>query len=181
MPKADNGGASAPLLAQAVPVGGQVAYAQQAVPAPQVPQNVLRAAHEMQTGTGVISMDINSSLPVGQHPGMAMPPPGGMSLQQGMPGPGVHVMAMPMTPGLGMLAGVQGICIRQNIRLAELLIGFEQQNRFKIMAKPATLNPSSPLPDEISSQLPPLFFAIEDSDCLARQFCHNLRGFNVSD
>ena len=139
MPKADDG-ESAPLLAQAFPAGGQVAYAQQAVPAPQVPQNVLRAAHEMQTGTGGISMDLNSSLPVGsqpgyQHPGMAMPPPGGMSLQQGIPGPGVHAVAMPMSPGLGMLAGVQGLCMRQNIRLAELLVGFEQQNRFKIMAK----------------------------------------------
>ena len=49
----------------------------------------------------------------------------------------------------------------------------------QIMAKPPTLNPSQPLSDEISQQLPPLFFAIEESDCLARQCCKNNRGFNV--
>ena len=47
------------------------------------------------------------------------------------------------------------------------------------MAKPATMDPSQPLSDEISQQLPPLFFAIEDSDCLARQCCHQYRGFTV--
>ena len=113
-------------------------------------------------------------------------------------------MAVPTTPGIGILARVQGLCMRQNIRLAELLIGFEQKNRFKvphticatlsdalmtvltckiymqIMEKPMTLDPSHPLPDEISQQLPPLFFAIEESDCLARQCCHQNRGFSVS-
>ena len=49
----------------------------------------------------------------------------------------------------------------------------------QIMAKPPTLDPSQPLSDEISQQLPPLFFAIEESDCLARQCCQHNRGFNV--
>ena len=49
----------------------------------------------------------------------------------------------------------------------------------QIMVKPATLDPSMPLSDDISQQLPPLLFAIEESDCLARQCCHNNRGFNV--
>ena len=52
MPEPEDG-AQQPLLAQAVPVGQSVPYAQ-ATQVPQVPQNVLRAAHEMQTGTGVI-------------------------------------------------------------------------------------------------------------------------------
>ena len=82
----------------------------------------------MQNGIGILSMDLNTSLPV-----MSMPPPGGMSLQYpGMMAPGVHVMAVPATPGIAMLAQVQGLCIRQNIRLAELLVGWEQKNRFKV-------------------------------------------------
>jgi len=95
----------------------------------------------MQTGTGVISMDLNTSVPV-----MNMPPPGGMSLQYpgGMAPTGVHVMAVPVTPGIAVLAQVQGICMRQNIRLAELLIGFEQKNRFKVLPPVA---PCAPLVD----------------------------------
>ena len=93
----------------------------------------------MQTGTGVISVDTSV-------PAMNMPPPGGMSLQYpgGMAPPGVHVMAVPVTPGIAVLAQVQGICMRQNIRLAELLIGFEQKNRFKVLYPVA---PSAPLFD----------------------------------
>lgn len=195
MPKAD-GAAQQPFLAQGVPVAQPVA----ASPAPQVPASVLQAAHEMQTGTGIISMDVNSSMPV-----MNMPQPGALSLQQ--PGMvGAHVVAVPATPGIAVLAQVQGLCLRQNIRVAELLLGFEQKNRFKvcrlqctlstvlnlriygcsqhsgclqIMVKPPTLDPSQPLSDEISQQLPPLFFAIEDSDCLARQCCRQNRSFTV--
>ena len=114
MPKA--GDAGAPLLAQPVQA---FAVAQSAA---QAPPNVLRAAAEMQTGTGVMSMDLNTSLNV--NPPMMAMPPGGMSLQQQT---GVHAAAMPVSAGLGYLASVQGLCIRQNIRLAELLVGFEQQ------------------------------------------------------
>ena len=134
MPKPEDG-AQQPLLAQAVPVGQSVPYAQ-ATQVPQVPQNVLRAAHEMQTGTGVISIDtadLNASAPV-----MGMPPPG-MSLQSQQPGmapPGV-IMAGPAAAGIAVLGQIQGLCMRQNIRLAELLTGFEQKNRFKVCGLPA--------------------------------------------
>ena len=129
MPKVEEG-AQQPLLAQGIPVAQPVAQAEAvtASPAPQAPSNVLQAAQQMQNGTGILSMDLNSSMPV-----MSMPPPGGMSLQHpGMMAPGVHVMAVPATPGIAMLAQVQGLCIRQNIRLAELLVGWEQKNRFKV-------------------------------------------------
>jgi hypothetical protein len=82
--------------------------------------------------------------------------------------------------GLDVLGNVQGLCLRQKIRVAELLVGWEQKNRFKIMVKPPTLNPNEPLPDEISEQLPPIFWAVEDSDCCERQFCHNHRSFTMN-
>jgi hypothetical protein len=35
-----------------------------------------------------------------------------------------------------VLGQIQGLCMRQNIRLAELLTGFEQKNRFKVCGLP---------------------------------------------
>ena len=186
------------LIAQ--PVEASVEVVPVAQPAAQVPARVVADANELARGGGLMSLDDAYT-----GPAMGMPAPG-MSLQQaGPPGAVVAVAA----PGLGMLAGLQGICMRQNIRLAELLTGFEQKNRFKIMAKPPTLGPNDPLSDEITSQLPPIFWAIEDSvraspqrpsraplpsggarlgltlsavlcqECCVRQCCHGQRPFKM--
>ena len=137
------------LIAQ--PVEASVEVVPVAQPAAQVPARVVADAQELARGGGLMSLDDAYT-----GPAMGMPAPG-MSLQQaGPPGAVVAVAA----PGLGMLAGLQGICMRQNIRLAELLTGFEQKNRFKIMAKPPTLGPNDPLSDEITSQLPPILSLI---------------------
>ena len=132
-------------------------------------------------------------------PQMAMPAPGGApmsapgysymqgggGLQQGTPAAAVYVGGAAMAPqtagfGLEVLGNVAGLCIRQKIRIAELLVGWEQKNRFKIMVKPPTMNPNEPLSDEVSQSIPPIFWAIEESDCCARQVCHNHRAFKMT-
>ena len=103
----------------------------------------------------------------GGQPGAVYAPVGGPIMT--MPGraPGMVVSAPAHVVGisggqLAHLAGVQGLCIRQKIRLGQLLTdqAYQQANKYKIMIKPPTLDANMPLLDEIASQVGEVAFTV---------------------
>lgn len=102
------------------------------------------------------------------------------------------VMGLPVGPAsqhawglvgaqLDALHGAAGVCIRQKVRWGQLLTGglYQQKNRMKIMIKPDYLDSNAPLPDDIAKNLPPIFWAVEESGTCMRQCCRNKRSFRL--
>ncbi|RUS80126.1 hypothetical protein EGW08_012125 [Elysia chlorotica] len=115
--------------------------------------------------------------PVVVQPGMA--PQGGMMGHPGQGGvmmqqPGVMMQVPPnvvipagLPPGLAYLAGLSEVKVHQILELAEVLVGWERNNKYDIC----------------NSQGQKFMFAKEDTDCCTRQFCGVARPFqmNISD
>ncbi|CAG5114955.1 unnamed protein product [Candidula unifasciata] len=87
--------------------------------------------------------------------GMMMGPPPNIMIPAGLP------------PGLAYLATLNEVQIHQIMEIAEILIGWERNNRYDIC----------------NNQSQKFMFAKEDTDCCTRQFCGTARPFvmNVTD
>lgn len=66
-------------------------------------------------------------------------------------------------PGLEYLASVEQIIVHQQVELLEAFVGFETQNKYAVK----------------NSMGQQIYFAAEESACLERQCCGNMRSFQI--
>ncbi|KAJ8278033.1 hypothetical protein GJAV_G00083050 [Gymnothorax javanicus] len=66
-------------------------------------------------------------------------------------------------PGLEYLTQVDQLLIKQKVELIEAFVGFESNNKYEVLN---TLGQN-------------VFYAVEENDCLTRQFCGPLRAFTI--
>lgn len=88
-----------------------------------------------------------------------------------------------MTAGLDFTAGVDGLFVAKQLELLEMFSGCETKNRYNVTLVPKGL--PDPLPKEFlkqfkdTSQYQPLIKAKEESACMERLCCPNLRSFKM--
>ena len=71
-----------------------------------------------------------------------------------------------------ILIVVGGLYIKQRVEALELVSGFETENKYDVYLTGADC--------QRGSNQQPYFHAREHSDCLSRQCCGNMRGFNMT-
>lgn len=109
--------------------------------------------------------------PPGAYPPGALPPAGYYAPQDpsGVKGD-VDLQRIPMPlgipncpPGLEYLMQIDQLLVHQQVELLEALTGFETNNKFQIK-------------NSLGQQI---FFAAEENDCCTRNFCGNMRPFDM--
>jgi hypothetical protein len=78
---------------------------------------------------------------------------------------------------LQYIAQLSGVIVRQKVKWMEEMTGFEQANKYKVMARPPNFSIAGQ--DSIISQLPAIWTMRERSDCCDRQLCGPSRAFTM--
>ena len=90
-----------------------------------------------------------------------------------------------VAPGNSFLVGLNGLYVRQNLEVLEMMSGCETKNRYSLCAIPAgTAIPAAPGSSwskefRSSAGFNPLLKAKEESECLQRVCCPLFRGFTM--
>jgi len=123
-----------------------------------------------------VTMTDNPAYAMNQQPVQNQPQAGGdqhihardIAKMQQVPGSQIVMMPQPQAmpgcpPGLEYLTQLDQLIIKQQVELLEVLTGWEQRNKYRIL-------------NNVGQQT---FFALEESECFQRQCCGPGRGFNM--